>query len=175
MAGQFVIDLQRFTKKANADVKQAIRKITLEAFKRVIFRTPVDTGRARANWSLSTGAPVTFSIVGEDKSGSDTLKKTSDGVMVWECTGGIFLSNNLPYILTLEYGGYPKTVKYGSKPKGLKAGDNPGGFGEILSANGFSLQAPNGMVRITVAEMQAWARSASNVKSTLTEIRSQTR
>lgn len=136
MAGQFTIDLQRFAKKANADVKQAIRKITLEAFKRVILRTPVDTGRARANWSLSTGAPVTFSIVGEDKSGSATLKKTSDGVMVWECTGGIFLSNNLPYIPVLEYG---------------KDDGTPG-----------SNQAPNGMVRITVAEMQAWARQASN-------------
>ena len=44
MAGQFTIDLQRFAKRANADVKQAIRKITLEAFKRVILRTPVDTG-----------------------------------------------------------------------------------------------------------------------------------
>lgn len=136
MAGRFVIDLQRFAKKANADVKQAIRKITLEAFKRVILRTPVDTGRARANWSLSTGAPVTFSIVGEDKSGSATLKKTSDGVMVWECSGGIFLSNNLPYIPVLEYG---------------RADGKPG-----------SNQAPNGMVRITVAEMQAWARQASN-------------
>ena len=130
MAGQFVIDLQRFAKRANADVKQAIRKITLEAFKRVILKTPVDTGRARANWSTSTGAPVTFSIVGEDKSGTATLKKAADGVEAWECTGGIFLSNNLPYIIPLEYG--------------------------------HSNQAPGGMVRITVAEMQAWARQASN-------------
>lgn len=130
MAGQFTIDLQRFAKRANADVKQAIRKITMEAFKRVILKTPVDTGRARANWSTSTGAPVTFSIVGEDKSGTATLKKAADDAMVWECTGGIFLSNNLPYIIPLEYG--------------------------------HSNQAPGGMVRITVAEMQAWARQASN-------------
>ena len=47
----------------------------------------------------------------------------------------IFISNNLPYITTLEYGGYPK------HPKG----------GKGKTVDGFSRQAPEGMVGVTLA------------------------
>jgi hypothetical protein len=139
MAGTFALDISRFCKGAKADVKLAIQKITMEAFKRVVLRTPVDTGRARANWSVSEGSPVTYSVSENDKSGTATLRKASDGVEAWECTGSIFLANNLAYIAPLEFG--------------------------------HSGQAPNGMVRITVAEMQAWCRSASNVKQGIGSIK----
>jgi hypothetical protein len=125
MAGSFAIDISKFAAKAKGDTRTIIRKITMEAFKRVILKTPVDTGRARANWSIGEG--TTFSIMDTDKSGTATLRRTSEGVNAWECTGSIFLTNNLAYILPLEYG--------------------------------HSKQAPGGMVRLTVAEMQAWAAS----------------
>lgn len=48
----------------------------------------------------------------------------------------LFISNNLPYITTLEYGGYPNPPKKGT--------------GKTI--NGYSKQAPNGMVGVTLAD-----------------------
>lgn len=98
------MDLSRFAKKFDVDIKTVIRKISFEAFKRIILRTPVDTGRARANWGVKVGSPVTYQIESEDKSGSATLSAASDGTLSWDCEGSIFLTNNLPYIGQLEYG-----------------------------------------------------------------------
>jgi hypothetical protein len=50
-----------------------------------------------------------------------------------------WLSNNLPYIEKLEYGGYP---------------DGPNTIG------GFSKQAPAGMVRVNMARITAHVRAA---------------
>ncbi|HII3779098.1 TPA: HK97 gp10 family phage protein, partial [Pasteurella multocida] len=52
----------------------------------------------------------------------------------------IIIATDKPYAPVIEYGLYPK-------PRGIK------------TENGFSTQAPQGMVRITVQEMQAWLRS----------------
>ena len=142
MPGNFAMDLSRFCQKAELDMKTVIRKITLEAFKRIILRTPVDTGMARGNWQVSAGAPVTVQIADGDKSGTATLSKSESGVLSWSCQGSLFMVNNLPYIGKLEYGS--------------------------------SKQAPQGMVRLTMAEMQAWAQSAGNSKETITSIRSKT-
>lgn len=133
MAVSFSIDLARICQKYKGDIKKAVQKITMEAFRRVILRTPVDTGRARANWSVSEGQiGSTYEIDVVDQSGNKTVATATRTVDGWDCHGSIFLSNNLPYIIPLEYG----------------------------SSN----QAPGGMIRLTVAEMQAWARNAANIK-----------
>lgn len=123
----FAIDLTRITKKYKNGIRTVVQKITMEAFRRVIMRTPVDTGRARANWSVSEGQiGTTYEIETFDKSGKRSVALATRAVNGWDCRGSIFLSNNLPYILNLEHGG--------------------------------SNQAPQGMVKLTVAEMQEWAR-----------------
>lgn len=105
MGGTFAADISKFCQKADANAKQVVRKIAFEAFKRVVMKTPVDTGRARANWSVCVGNPVTgVTGNGTDKDGSGTLQKALQGVTEWDCNGSIFLVNNLPYIGPLEYG-----------------------------------------------------------------------
>lgn len=58
----------------------------------------------------------------------------------------IYIENNLPYINTLEYGGYPDPVKKGTYEKGT-------GY-VIKSRGGFSKQAPHGMVGLTMARYE---------------------
>ena len=59
----------------------------------------------------------------------------------------IFFTNNLPYIETLEYGGYPNPVKKGTWVKKSKSY-------EVRSTGGFSKQvAPDGWVRKTLKAM----------------------
>jgi len=131
----FTLDLSRFKNKSMEAVKLRIKRITFEAFYRIIMRTAVDTGRARANWMPSIGAmSTTYELETFDKSGRKATARARRTVEGWDCTGSIFITNNLSYILGLEY-------------------SDPG-----------SNQSPAGMVRITVAEMQAWAQNASNIK-----------
>ena len=47
------------------------------------------------------------------------------------------MTNNLPYIQKLEYGGYPNPAKTGDK-----------------TVNGYSKQAPAGMVRISLEQIK---------------------
>lgn len=104
MAGTFSLDLARICKKHDANLHAVIRKIAFEAFKRVVLRTPVDTGRARANWGVRVGAPTTFTTEGLDKRGGKTLAAAMEGVNAWSTDGSIFLTNNLSYISGLEVG-----------------------------------------------------------------------
>lgn len=101
----FTLDLTRFAQKADADMTAVVQKVAMEAFKRVIFRTPVDTGRARANWGCTIGKPrAPMQIESIDKSGSATTAAMAATVQGMKGDGSVFLVNNLPYIHELEKG-----------------------------------------------------------------------
>ena len=100
----------------------------------IVKKTPVDTGRARANWNVSVGH--------EDTSTTDETRrspKSESSLPKAKGDKSIFISNNLPYITTLEYGGYPNPPK------------KDGG----KTVNGYSKQAPEGMVGVTLANNEA--------------------
>lgn len=68
--------------------------------------TPVDTGRARANWQVEIGSRPSGVIEADDKQGDATIRKgqaelESERVPLFPL---IFISNNLPYIRRLEEG-----------------------------------------------------------------------
>jgi hypothetical protein len=136
MAGNFAADLSRMVERAKGRVDLVVRKVTLDVFNAVIMKTPVDTGRARANWTASTGSYSSAVSAGFDKSGQFSMAQVSSVVGKTKAGGISFLSNSLPYISILEYG---------------RASGKPG-----------SIQAPNGMVRITVQEFQDYVRKAVN-------------
>jgi hypothetical protein len=105
MPGSFSVDLSRFAVKSVDEAKTVIRKITLEAFTGVVLRTPVDTGRARSNWSCTVGEASSDVYPDKyDKSGAYAIGASQRRVFDWNCVGSIFLCNNLPYIGALEYG-----------------------------------------------------------------------
>jgi hypothetical protein len=101
----FSVDLSRFKVKSQKQAKAVIQKITMEAFKGAVLKTPVDTGRARANWSPSVGIPTEASYPEKmDKGGGSAISAAQKATFDWNCIGSIFLCNNLPYIGALEYG-----------------------------------------------------------------------
>lgn len=145
MAGNFALDISRWCKNAKADTKSVVQKIAMETFKRVILRSPVDTGRFRANWGVMVGSPYTgFDEAARDKRGAAAIGKAQTVTINWNAQGLITCCNNASYGHSLEY-----------------------------SAPG-SKQAPQGMVRVTAAEIMAWAQSASNIKESISSIRSKT-
>jgi len=128
--------------KANDD----LLKIYLRGMANIIKDTPVDKGTARNNWFFSIGAPSS-AITTSSSNGLATireLRKVPKRVL----NRKLYLTNNLPYIGVLEYGGYPSPVKKGSYIKSLKKYQK-------LSSGGFSLQAPGGWVRKALMTMQS--------------------
>ncbi|MEO1943428.1 MAG: HK97 gp10 family phage protein [Candidatus Thioglobus sp.] len=92
----FNLDLKEFAHKIDLEVEVVTRKIGIDAWTGVTRKTPVDTGRARANWNIGVGA-IDSSTSDATSQPAPTLKK-GDGV------NALYITNNLPYIESLEKG-----------------------------------------------------------------------
>lgn len=82
----------------------AVRKIALELFSRVILKSPVDTGRFRANWQVAVGSVPDGTLSLEDKSGTATISRATATTAGVKAGDVIYLVNNLPYAQRLEDG-----------------------------------------------------------------------
>lgn len=138
--------------------QRTLREYSLEALRRIVQRTPVDTGLARGNWQLTAEVPATGIVPSTDRSGQATLASGAAAATALRPFGVSWITNNLPYVRVLEFGLYPNPPKRGSRirQKGRRRKNvRAGGSGyEIRSAGGFSRQAPQGMVQVTAAEIQ---------------------
>ncbi len=124
---QFSASIGRFTdEEVPRAVQDATVKLGLQALRGVVNKTPVDTGRARANWNVALGQPSNETTDATDPGGQQTLAKGEGTILSVKPFGQIWLSNNLPYARPLE--------------------------------DGHSGQAPNGMVAVTVTEIQSQFR-----------------
>ena len=103
----FARQVQTFAVKSEEALDQTVRAITFSLFREVVQRTPVDTGRLKGNWQVSTGAPAGGTLGTLDPSGGATLGRIVAGI------GGAgsttFLTNNLPYAQRIEYDGWSAT------------------------------------------------------------------
>ena len=69
---QFNAALTASEKKIKGDFKKFHKQIIAELFKRIVLRTPVDTGRARGNWQIELGGQAQGTLEVVDKSGDGT-------------------------------------------------------------------------------------------------------
>ena len=88
------------------NVEKRVRKAALAADQVAVLATPVDTGRARANWRVGIGTnPAGYDDEATDKSGSSTIAEGQGVIERWKSgQGSIFISNNVPYIIPLDEG-----------------------------------------------------------------------
>jgi hypothetical protein len=93
----FSLDIKEFAKATELELELVTRKIALDAYARVTRKTPVDTGRARANWNVGAGKPDLSTIEAGESSPPPSLSK-GDG------EEAIYITNNLDYIFELEDG-----------------------------------------------------------------------
>lgn len=72
----------------------------------VVVGTPVDTGRARANWVVSLGSPQLATTKNLDKGGTATISRGRAVTQNYVSASGqsIYICNNLPYIQRLNEG-----------------------------------------------------------------------
>lgn len=125
----FRLQLEQFAEKAGAKAELAVRTISLKIYASVVTMSPVDTGRFRGNWNISMG-----------KFDRSTYSQGYDHTMDKSET-----AQQLQRILDkgeMIIGAYKGGSIYISNnlPYAMRLED------------GYSNQAPVGMVRITLAE-----------------------
>lgn len=87
------------------NVNEFIQDVAIVAQASVIEDTPVDTGRAKANWRASNGAPITdadWSL--KDQAGTDTSLRNRAVIRQKKPGQTVYITNNLDYIAALNRG-----------------------------------------------------------------------
>lgn len=125
---------KKLTNEGYERINNDLRGVYFQGLSNIVRGTPVDEGRARNNWFLTVGAPSGKTTTSKAK-GLGALRQLRQ-MPKRVLNRKIFYTNNLPYIETLEYGGYPDPNK-GEKTTG-----------------GFSKQAPGGWVRGVLIAMR---------------------
>lgn len=134
----FSKQIDAFVNKALNNANNTTRTIIGDIADELIFRTPVDTGRARANWDLGVGhLPTQYFENTFDPEGDATSNKLKSLIPLTVLGLSVYIANNTPYILTLEDG--RKGPGVGSK------------------------QAPNGILKITQLRFKTIIKNATNV------------
>lgn len=121
----FEADLKKFGKQLGIRTEVVIKKVVLDLFTKIVKKTPVDTGRARASWVIGVENPDNSPILSPSFTASQAsafaLSELSELSRVTPFST-VFISNSLPYIEELE--------------------------------NGSSDQSPSGMVAVSLAEVE---------------------
>lgn len=119
-------------KRAGDKADLVVKKAAMDIAAQLVNRSPVDTGRFRANWRVGMGAPNTATSTATDRAGSSTIGAMTQAINNYTTGQTIWLTNSLPYAQRLE--------------------------------NGWSKQAPRGMVRLTIL---SWRRAVNNAARNL--------
>ena len=131
------------TKTVPKDVKTMTSAVAIEGHQRVVMMTPVLLGKHRGGWIVEVGSQST-DLGTPDKAGRDTLKAGKAKIKAAPPFSVINITNNNEAILILEEGGFVPTDPGPSKDR------RKGRKGRVLVKGGFSVQAPKGMVGITL-------------------------
>lgn len=141
------------------------REAAAYSSEKVIRATPVDTGRARSNWILSQDAPDPSVVEAADTSGATAISENKAAALRLQPFVVSYLVNNLPYATVLENGGYvpknPEDSPEANKRRAASRNSRQQKRGRALSRaagggadsgkpfvrDGYSIQAPNGMLR----------------------------
>ena len=92
---------------------QLVRASALGLGAAIVQKSPVDTGRFRANWQYGAGQ-INFSTdAPEDKTGSSSIGKIAVGLQGWKRGETIYVTNSLPYAKRLEYDAWSKQATAG--------------------------------------------------------------
>lgn len=136
-AKQFAQTLDWIALAIEGDMEAIVKKVCIDIFSRIAERTPIDTGRARANWNISFGSePPTEE---ESFGGFDDIKKSKK-------KGKTGRSQQVAQVLRNKIDGFDfdLTDEYIIIYNNVH-------YIEYLE-NGTSRQAPAGMVAVTLTE-----------------------
>lgn len=115
-AARFRRDLTDFVRKTGISLDLVLRKLALDGFRKVLLRSPVDTGRFRSSWRVAVNGlddsvaeelpKDTASAAGVSQGSDPTPTEIARGNDILSARFGdtINITNNLPYAVPIEEG-----------------------------------------------------------------------
>lgn len=101
---QFDDRMKKLGKRVESNAERVVKTYCLAFHTAVVLATPVDTGRARANWQVALNQPATAVLDDTDRSGQATIAKGQQVVATYKDGAQLRITNNLPYIDRLNAG-----------------------------------------------------------------------
>lgn len=102
--GQFADSLKKFEVNTNRKVERVFHRSSLDLLRRLVLRSPVDTGRFRGNWLTGVDNIPAGPVDTTDKVGSTTIGDGEVKISTSKIGQTVFIINNLPYAVPLENG-----------------------------------------------------------------------
>ena len=138
----FVAELKDFQNRLLPKQFVSFQKwLSLELYKRIMQKTPVDEGILRGSWTISIGSQDriaankdTGAKQGEALTSSElsTFTAAINGMSDLNIGQIVWINNAMPYVLRIEFDGHS------------------------------SVKAPAGMVQISINELKTWLKSAQS-------------
>jgi hypothetical protein len=103
---QFERRMGRLAARVPENADKTVRKVAMAIDQTVVMATPVDKGRARANWIAALDVPVTSPTEAQDPSGAAAIAQAASVVGQYDGdrNSEVHITNNLPYIGPLNDG-----------------------------------------------------------------------
>lgn len=99
----FVLDMSKFTAKTEKQLSQVVRETAIGLFSAVMRSSPVDSGRARGAWMFTIAQPSNVAPI-NIRSEGEVEAEILTGTASYRPGDTLWFSNNVSYILPLEYG-----------------------------------------------------------------------
>ena len=129
----FLDTIYEWVENTEASIDNVLQTVVLLIGRSVVTLSPVDTGRFRGNWQLSIDETIDNSLVRMDPEGSQTLADIARTANRFTAGQVAYIQNHVLYGNDLEHGLYNgPTAK--------------------VTDQGYSRQAPAGMVQVTEAK-----------------------
>jgi len=130
---QFKVQLKDFEKLTEAEGIKLLKKVALQVLTGVVEKTPVDTGRARGNWQVAVGAAGGGTV--------ELLDPSGEAEAHLDASSSAAIAAGLGKLSSVKLG---STIVIYNNVEYI-----------VALENGHSGQAPQGMVKLTVAEVQS--------------------
>lgn len=127
---RFALAVGEFAKRAKAAPATVVRKVSADLLASIVHRTPVDTGRARASWGVG------LNRIDADATATITDKEGATTVVRGQAKLSEWKADDTVWIASRLP--YIVALEYGHSKK----------------------QAPAGMVRVSIAEVQTFINAA---------------
>lgn len=100
----FVLDISKWRVKTEKQLEAIVKKVAFELFTLVVRRSPVDTGRFRANNQISINSLPKSVEIDWDKNGTATIGKGKGKLGQYKLGDVVYIYNNVAYAVALEHG-----------------------------------------------------------------------
>lgn len=129
----FMDTINKWIETTESKIDDVLQTIAIKVGESVVTLSPVDTGRFRGNWQMTIDSPASSSLLRYDQDGHTTIAEIAAKANSFTAGQIAYIQNHVLYGNDIEYGLY-------------------NGPTSKVTDEGFSRQAPAGVLRITESQ-----------------------